>query len=114
MRENISKRPNHSQRVTVNSNIENNLVNFPSLFNNNTTNITIPETQQNWRSNNNSNNCSALYQNNNNTNQNDLFSEQEFMDLTMELITKLRVCKNKQEQFGVITQLAFKFVYKSV
>lgn len=46
--------------------------------------------------------------------QQDLFSEQEFMNLTIEMISKLRACKSREQQFTVITQLAFKFVYCNV
>lgn len=42
---------------------------------------------------------------------NDLFSVDELRNLTCELISKLKNCKSRAEQFGVITDLAFKFLY---
>lgn len=41
---------------------------------------------------------------------NDLFSTEELMSLTRELIHNLKSCKNKSDQFNVITTLAFKFL----
>lgn len=53
----------------------------------------------------NSNNMSAE-----NCSKNDLFTTDELQALTIELIDKLRNCKNKSEQFNVITSLAIKFL----
>ena len=44
---------------------------------------------------------------------NDLFTEEEVSRLTTELISKLRACSSKSEQFNVITQLAVKYLYSS-
>lgn len=41
---------------------------------------------------------------------NDLFSMEEIKNLTFELINNLRSCKNKADQFAVITNLACKFL----
>ena len=49
----------------------------------------------------------------NNTNDSmnaELFSSQQLQVLTVELITNLRNCKSKLDQFNVITNLAFKFL----
>ena len=43
-------------------------------------------------------------------NNNDLFTLQEVKNITLELITNLRNCKSKVEQFEVITSLAIKFL----
>lgn len=45
-----------------------------------------------------------------NTNNNDLFSIEQLKSLTFDLINNLKNCKNKVEQFDVITSLAFKFL----
>lgn len=42
---------------------------------------------------------------------NDLFTAEELVDLTMALISSLAKCKTKSEQFEVVSKLAFKFVY---
>lgn len=69
-----------------------------------------------WYSNINNNNTfnNARDSAHNNNISHSLFSEEEFMTLTMEMISKLSSCKTREEQFGVITQLAFKFVYCNV
>lgn len=61
----------------------------------------------------------TLNQGNNNINRewnqqhnNNLFSLDEIKSLTMELISKLKNCKSKEDQFEVITSLACKFLYK--
>ena len=41
---------------------------------------------------------------------NDLFTLEELKDLTIELITNLKNCKTKTDQFDVVTKLAFKFL----
>lgn len=41
---------------------------------------------------------------------NDLFSTQELLELTTELITNLQNCRTKMDQFQVITQLAIKYI----
>jgi len=40
-----------------------------------------------------------------------LFSEEEISQLTIDVISKLKVCRSKEEQFHVITQLAIKYLY---
>lgn len=75
----------------------------------NTLRQSVSTTTTNWQaqrdlinnrsSNNANNNCS-----------NDLFSIEELKNLTFELITNLRNCKNKADQFEVITNLACKFL----
>lgn len=45
-------------------------------------------------------------------NNEELFSLEEIRELTMDLITKLRNCKSKSDQFTVITDLACKFLFK--
>ena len=44
---------------------------------------------------------------------NDLFSINELMQITHEIITSLRGCINKDDQFQVISKLAVKYVYGS-
>lgn len=44
-------------------------------------------------------------------NENNLFSIDELKNLTFELISKLRNCKSRFDQFEVITGLAFKFLH---
>lgn len=44
-------------------------------------------------------------------NNEELFSAEELINLTMELIHNLSNCKTKSEQFQVVSNLAFKFVY---
>lgn len=63
---------------------------------------------------NNNNNYNSAQGNPHNNNNLSLFSQEEFMELTMEMISKLSSCKTREQQFGVITQLAFKFVYCNV
>lgn len=46
------------------------------------------------------------------TTSNELFSPEELIKITTELITKLRLCKTKEEQFQVVTTLAIQYVYK--
>lgn len=41
----------------------------------------------------------------------DLMSETELLSLTRELISSLRRCRNREQQFEVMTSLAIKFVY---
>lgn len=42
-----------------------------------------------------------------------LFTENEITELTFELISKLKECKTKHEQFNVIAKLAIKYVYSN-
>lgn len=70
-------------------------VSFP-----NTLNQSTPEICNDW-------NTQQRYNNNNNN----LFSIQEIKNLAMELITSLRNCKTRADQFEVITSLACKFIY---
>lgn len=48
--------------------------------------------------------------NSNTNNSNELFSPEEIKNLTLELITNLRNCRSKADQFEVITNLACKFL----
>lgn len=47
----------------------------------------------------------------NNSIPNNLFSEQEITNLTMDIVNGLQNCSNKHEQFNVIAQLAIKYLY---
>lgn len=81
--------------------------NFP-----NTLRQSTPSTSSNWQGqtdfiNNSTNSNNA---NNNKNSSNDLFTLEEIKNLTLELITNLRNCKNKSDQFEVITNLACKFL----
>lgn len=44
------------------------------------------------------------------TNTDELFSIEEVQQITLELIARLRNCKNKLDQFEVITSIASKFL----
>lgn len=44
---------------------------------------------------------------------NDLFTYSEVMTITNELLTKLKSCKNKEDQFRVITEVTFKYLYNN-
>ena len=54
-----------------------------------------------------SNNQPSIEQNKNN-----LFSFEEMKNLTFELISGLKKCKSREDQFEVITSLACKFLYR--
>ena len=45
-------------------------------------------------------------------NNNNLFSFEELKNLTLDLISNLRKCKTREEQFQVVTNLACKFLYQ--
>ena len=45
-------------------------------------------------------------------NNNNLFSFEELKNLTFDLISNLRKCKTREEQFQVVTNLACKFLYQ--
>lgn len=45
---------------------------------------------------------------------NSLFSEQEISQLTLEMISSLRSCTSREEQFNVITQLTIKYLYSNI
>lgn len=45
---------------------------------------------------------------------NDLFTENEISQLTIEMITQLRECKSKEQQFNVIAQLTIKYLYSNI
>lgn len=112
IRENIQRKnnryPSHGNRIyqsrkniTTNLNtLDNN--NFPQLpnsnarFENNT--MAWPRSQIN---------------NKRNTTQtsNELFTVEEISQLTLDIVSKLKSCKTKDEQFYVITQLATKYLY---
>lgn len=42
-----------------------------------------------------------------------LFSQKEITDLTIDVVSKLKKCNSKEDQFNVITQLAIKYLYSS-
>lgn len=101
MRQRSLPRPNNTRRINFPSNrnyTQNNPVqydvSFPNTLNQNTT-----QNAGNWNTQGNSNN------------NNNLFSIQEIKNLTMELITSLKNCKTRADQFEVITGLACKFLY---
>lgn len=131
MREKLSKKPDRSQRQK-NTTVPNDERNFPNINNNQPP---LPSTQQSslwrptnhshahnsatannsWRNISNSYNNNSIQNNINNSNNNSpLFSEKEFMELTVEMISRLSSCKTREDQFSAITQLAFKFVYCNV
>lgn len=56
---------------------------------------------------------SPLPTNNNEVAKKNLFSEREITSLTFIIISELPDCKNKQEQFNVIAQLAIKYLLNS-
>lgn len=47
-------------------------------------------------------------------NNNDLFTESEITQLTLEMINSLRVCETKEQQFQVITQITIKYLYSNI
>lgn len=49
----------------------------------------------------------------NNSVANELFSEQEITNLTLDIVNGLKNCTNKNEQFNVIAQLAIKYLYSN-
>ena len=76
--------------------------NFPNALNQNQ----MPSTQI-------TGNNQINYQNmNGNNKNNNLFSFEEIKNLTFELIASFKNCKSREEQFGVVTTLAFKFLYQ--
>lgn len=90
-------------------------INFPNSLRQN-----IPHSTGTWPYTNNNNNSLRSVNNNNNVqfplnntpDSGELFSIQEMQALTLELITNLKNCKNKFDQFEVITNLACKFLSK--
>lgn len=89
-----------------------NTLNFPAI-NRNVQN-TASSVNTNWRPSHNNNNIKAVNNMPNVTNaENTLFTEEELLQLTSEMISKLRNCTNKEQQFNAIAQLAIKFVYNS-
>lgn len=86
-----------SQQFNTASNYD---VNFPNSLN------------QNQRSNTNRMGYNQPNYQNTNNNTGNLFSFEEIKNLTFELISSLRNCKSREEQFGVITNLACKFLYQ--
>lgn len=79
--------------------------NFP-----NTLRQSAPTATNNWLPPRGLFNNSNSYNSSNVNSSNELFSLQEIKNLTLELITNLRNCKNKADQFEVITNLACKFL----
>lgn len=77
---------------------------FPNSLNQATAN-----TNPGWNHQTNNNNANN---NNGNNNPNNLFSVEEIKNLTFELISKLKNCKCKADQFEVITLLACRFLYE--
>lgn len=107
---NIRQRSQPAQRRSVRQNTARQA---NGSYNNNYPNTlhqSIPAQSGNWISrrdaiNNNSGNNTY-----NSGGPNELFSIEEIKNLTLELITKLKNCKSKAEQFEVITNLAVKFL----
>ena len=131
LKQNISSKINNYSQQSIKKPIQNE-INFPYL-NNRSFNPSNSEKTKNdncvnsdssyskvvrggskqtgfWPNNNNRNRAESSQINHNVS----LFSEEEFMELTMELISKLGSCKTKEQQFGVIAQLALKFLYSNV
>lgn len=74
-------------------------------------NLTNGNTNQNncWFSQNKTFNTTSLHTGNST----DLLTEDEMMQLTFELVSSLRSCKSRDDQFNVIAKLAFKFLYNN-
>lgn len=112
---NVKQRNQRTNRhkSSNNSNIINNNTNFPNALRQN---VNHQSGVWNYQRNNNnyvnSHNNNNGFQNLNNFNSNtgDLFTIQELQTISIELITKLRSCTSKLDQFEVITNLAFKFL----
>lgn len=93
-----------------NSRFNNNNANYSSDFPNNLNQgATTSNREWNHQRNNNFNNN---HNTNGNNNANNLFSLEEIRNLTLELISNLKRCKCKADQFEVITSLACKFIYE--
>lgn len=108
LREKLAMKTQRSKKYVTafNSHTEN----FPAL--NRSVQNTTSFVNTNWRPTNNNNNIKAVNNMSNVTNsENTLFTEEELLQLTTEMISKLRNCTNKEQQFNVIAQLAIKFVY---
>lgn len=95
----------------------NNATNFPSVSKYSRVN---GNTHHNFSWNhhtNNNNNTNINNTNNNkqnstpNNSPNDLFTQEEVMQLTFEMVSSLRPCKSRDDQFNVIASLAIKFLY---
>lgn len=105
----LNIRLQHAPRRKVRVNTE---YRSPANYNNsfpNTLRQSEPTTPNNWVARNDIHHSSS-YNSNTFTGSNDLFSPEEIKCLTLELITNLRNCKNKADQFEVITNLACKFL----
>ena len=50
---------------------------------------------------------------NNKNNNSDLFTMSELTQLSLEMITKLRDCTNKEQQFSVMAELTIKYLYSN-
>lgn len=115
IRENIQRKnnryPTHSKRI--NQNRKNNIINnfntlenddFPLLPNFNTSyennRMVWPNSQ-----------TQVNFKRNTTQSTNELFTVEEISQLTLDIVSKLKSCKTKDEQFYVITQLATKYLY---
>lgn len=104
-------RPMHKQQNKNTLNIVNNNNNFPNTLNQGIPrNIGVWPPQRNIFSARSSNDHNNSIGQNTTPNVEQLFSIQELQKITVDLITKLRNCKNKLDQFEVITNLAFTFL----
>lgn len=86
---------------------------FNGNYNNNFPNTlrqSTPTSTRNWQAPKTATNNFSSNSPNNNGGSADLFSIEEIKNLTLELITNLRNCKDKAQQFEVITSLACKFL----
>lgn len=109
-------RPMQKQQKKNTLNIENNNNNFPNTLNQGIPrNIGVwPQQRNNFSvhssNHHNNSNHGHTYEQNTTANADQLFSIQELQKITVNLITKLRYCKSKLDQFEVITNLAFTFL----
>lgn len=105
MKQKLTLKTHHSKRKSIEFNTNNE--NFPPLCKS----ANKPVVVNNWKHVNNSDASSH--------NQfpvaagSTLFSEQEFLQLTSEMISKLGSCTTREQQFNVVAELAFKFVYNN-
>lgn len=83
--------------------------------NQNQTNIHHPRDTHQMRSNNQVHNHSNNYTNRQQVNQqetpNELFSHDELLQLTQDMVSSLRGCRNKEQQFNAIARLALKYLH---
>lgn len=88
------QKPPHNNVRFTNYNNTNYNQDFPNILNQGTTNFNREWNQQR------------------DSNTNNLFSIEEIKNLTLELISNLKRCKSRADQFEVITSLACKFLYE--